>query len=156
MSYRIEPVPAGAAAPLARLHRLCFPEDPWDEADCGAILGMPGCFGFLARQGGVPVGFALALDLGGECEILSLGVVPGRRRRGAGTALLTATAEEARRRGARALVLEVAVDNKAAAALYAAHGFVAIGRRADYYRRGRRLVDALVLRLSLLSSPNST
>src|SRR5579875_563301 len=73
---------------------------------------------------------------------------PARRRHG--------PADRRRRGGAPALVLEVAVDNKAAAALYAAHGFVAIGRRADYYRRGRRLVDALVLRLPLLSSPNST
>jgi ribosomal-protein-alanine N-acetyltransferase len=149
VSLRLEPLPAGAAAPLSRLHRLCFPEDPWDEASCGAILAMPGCFGVLAWEGAAPVGFAVALDTGDACEMLSLGVVPERRRRGAGAALLGAVAGEARRRGARALLLEVAEDNPAAAALYAAHGFAAIGRRARYYRRGRHLVDAVVLRLHL-------
>jgi ribosomal-protein-alanine N-acetyltransferase len=58
---------------------------------------------------------------------------------------------EAQRQGARTLFLEVAQDNSAARGLYAAHGFVQIGRRANYYRRRSGLVDALVLRL-LLSS----
>ncbi|HJU19388.1 MAG TPA: PCRF domain-containing protein, partial [Stellaceae bacterium] len=55
-----------------------------------------------------------------------------------------------------ALMLEMAEDNTAAAALYAAHGFVPIGRRPRYYRRGRHFVDALVLRLRLAKSPHST
>jgi ribosomal-protein-alanine N-acetyltransferase len=149
VSGRVEPLPAGAAEPLSRLHRLCFPDDPWDGASCGGILAMPGCFGVLAWEDAAPVGFAVVLDTGGECEILSLGVVPDRRRRGIGAALLAAVAREARRRGAPALLLEVAEDNAAAAALYAAHGFVAIGRRARYYRRGRQFFDAIVLRLCL-------
>lgn len=149
MSRRIGPLPPGAGGPLARLHGLCFPDDPWDGTACDAILAMPGCFGLIAWEDEAPVGFALALDLGGEGELLSLGVVPERRRRGVGAALLAAVLAEARRRGGRALLLEVADDNAAAAALYAAHGFVAIGRRRRYYRRGRALIDARVLRLSL-------
>lgn len=154
MQYRdveqtVFPCPAGAAEPLSRLHRLCFPDDPWDRAACGEILAMPGCFGVLAWQDAEPAGFGLALATGEVCEVLSLGVLPERRRRGIGTALLAALAREARQRGAVALLLEVAQDNVAAAALYAAQGFVAIGRRAGYYRRGRRRVDALVLRLCL-------
>lgn len=116
---------------------------------------MPGGFGILAWQGESPIGFVLALDLRGECEVLSLGVVPERRRRGAGAALIAALAQEARRRGAQSLVLEVAEDNIAAAALYAACGFVAIGRRPDYYRRFGHFVDALVLRLRLDSPADS-
>jgi ribosomal-protein-alanine N-acetyltransferase len=63
--------------------------------------------------------------------------------------LLAALVDEARRRGARALFLEVADDNTAARRLYAARGFVQVGRRANYYRRAAGLVDALVLRLLL-------
>jgi ribosomal-protein-alanine N-acetyltransferase len=155
VSCHIAPLPPGAAEPLSRLHRLCFPDDPWDETACCEILGMPGCFGFVAWQDAAPIGFALALDLGGTCEILSLGVIPDRRRRGAGAALLAAITAEARRRGGRALVLEVAEDNPVARALYAARGFVAIGRRARYYRRGRQFADALVLRLHLDSPAGS-
>jgi [ribosomal protein S18]-alanine N-acetyltransferase len=117
---------------------------------------MPGCFGFVAWEDETPIGFALALDLGDQCEVLSLGVIPERRRRGAGSALLAAVAEEARRRESRSLILEMAEDNAAAAALYAGHGFVAIGRRAHYYRRDRQFVDALVLRFRLASSSDST
>jgi ribosomal-protein-alanine N-acetyltransferase len=156
VNCRIAPLPPGAALPLSQLHRLCFPDDPWDEAACAAILGMPGCFGLLAWRDETPIGFVLALDLGGECEILSLGVVPARRRRGVGAALLAALGAAARRRGAQSLVLETAEDNAAAGALYAAHGFVTIGRRAHYYRRERHFVDALVLRCPLVSPADST
>jgi ribosomal-protein-alanine N-acetyltransferase len=155
VSCHIAPLPPDAAEPLSRLHRLCFPDDPWDGTACREILDMLGCFGFVAWEDAAPIGFALALDLGGTCEILSLGVAPDRRRRGAGAALLATITTEARRRGSRALVLEVAEDNPAAAALYVAHGFVAIGRRAHYYRRGRQFVDALVLQLHLDSPADS-
>lgn len=149
MSCRLEPLPAGAALPLSRLHRLCFPDDPWDAAACGEILAMPGCFGLLAWEETVPVGFGLALAVGEVCEVLALGVIPERRRGGIGHALVAALIGAARQRGGSALLLEMAEDNAAAAALYAGHGFVAIGRRARYYRRGRRAVDAVVLRLCL-------
>lgn len=152
MSCRLKPLPGGAALPLSRLHRLCFPDDPWDETACREILAMSGCFGVLAWQDEAPVGFGLALAAGEVCEVLSLGVVPKRRRRGAGTALIAALAQEARRRGAAALLLEAAADNVAAAALYAAQGFVAIGQRDRYYRRGRHFVDAIVLRLCLVQA----
>jgi ribosomal-protein-alanine N-acetyltransferase len=155
VSIRCAPLPPGAAAPLSQLHRLCFPDDPWDREACDAILAMPGFFGILTWQDETPIGFALALDLRGECEVLSLGVIPERRRRGAGAALIAALAEEARRRGAQSLVLEVAEDNIAAAALYAACGFVAIARRPHYYRRLGHLVDASVLRRRLDSPADS-
>lgn len=155
MIRRIEPLPPDAAEPLSRLHLLCFPDDPWDAAACREILGMPGCFGFVAWEEATPIGFALVLDLGDTCEILSLGVVPDQRRRGVGAALLAAITAAARRRGAAALTLEVAEDNPAAAALYAAHGFVAIARRTHYYHRDRQSVDALVLRLCL-DSPGAS
>ncbi len=91
----------------------------------------------------------MAQGLGQECEILALGVVPRQRRAGIGAALLASVVAEARRRGAQTLFLEVAEDNTAARALYAAQGFGQIGRRPNYYRRVTGLVDALVLRLLL-------
>ena len=146
MNRAIAPLPAGAAEPLAALHARCFPEEPWDAAALGRILALSGGFGRLAWQGDVPVGFALARDLGDECEILSLGVVPEYRRRGAGQALLSAVVEEAARLGRPSVVLEVAADNRAARALYAAAGFVAVGHRPRYYRRENQIIDALILR----------
>jgi ribosomal-protein-alanine N-acetyltransferase len=108
---------------------------------------MPGCFGWIAWDGESPAGFALARDLGTECEILSLGVVPRRRRRGTACELLAAVIAEARRRDLGSVVLEVAVDNDAARCLYAKLGFNQVGIRPRYYRRRTGLADALILRL---------
>jgi ribosomal-protein-alanine N-acetyltransferase len=142
----IAPVPAGAALPLSAMHLAAFPEDPWDAAALERILALAGGFAYLAWQGEVPAGFILARDLGGEVEILSLGVLPRRRRRGIGRALLDAVVAEAERRSAGSLVLEVATDNQAARGLYAAAGFVQVGRRPRYYRSTDGRADALILR----------
>jgi ribosomal-protein-alanine N-acetyltransferase len=149
VNRRLEAVSGEAAAalavPLSMLHRTCFPEEPWEPQAMAQIMAMAGFFGFMAWEHDEPVGFALALDLGGECEILALGVVPGRRRAGTGSALLAAICEEALRRGGDRVFLEVASDNAGARALYAVGGFVQIGRRRNYYRRPGGPVDALVL-----------
>ncbi len=149
MTRRFEPMSGAAAGPISVLHRACFPEDPWDLRAIEQIMAMPGFFGRIGWEEDMPVGFTLALDLGKESEIVSLGVVRDHRRAGIGSALLDSTCCEARLRGAERVVLEVAVDNHAAAALYAAKGFTVVGRRPDYYRQAGRLVDALILRLAL-------
>ena len=151
MSCHIAPLPAGAAEPLAHLHAACFPADPWDAGALGHILALRGGFGFLAWKAEVPVGFALARDLGGECEILTLGVLPACRCRGIGRKLLRAVLDQARCRAIPSIVLEVATDNAAARQLYVAAGFVTVGRRPRYYRRSDETVDALLLRCRVTS-----
>jgi ribosomal-protein-alanine N-acetyltransferase len=146
---RAAPLPEGAAAALAVLHRACFPDDPWEAGALARILALAGGFGWLAWEADEPVGFILVRDLGSECEVLSLGVLPRWRRRGIASDLLAAAIAEARDRRLPSVVLEVAVDNDAAAALYAAAGFVTVGRRGRYYRRPDGRVDALILRLGL-------
>ncbi len=150
MNRRLQPVSGAAAdvlaAPLSMLHRACFPEEPWTPEAMAKIMAIAGFFGRIAWEDDMPAGFALALDLGGECEILSLGVVPEQRRRGTGSALLAAIGDEAKRRGGHRVFLEVAADNAAAGALYSANGFIQISRRNQYYRRPTGPVDALVLR----------
>ena len=149
----VVPLPAGAAAPLAAMHLAAFPEDPWDAAALERILALTGGFGYLAWQEGAPAGFILARDLGGEVEILSLGVLPGWRRRGVGRALLDAVVAQAQRRSAGSLVLEVATENAAARLLYAACDFVQVGRRPRYYRRADGRADALILRRAVTDKP---
>ncbi len=149
MSVRIEPIPATAAQPLALLHLACFPDDPWDAGALARIMALSGAFGWLAWEEDAPAGFILVRDLGTECEILSLGVAPRWRRRGAAQALLAAAIAETRRRNLPSLVLEVATDNDPATSLYTAFGFVTVGRRPRYYRRPDGRADALILRLTL-------
>lgn len=159
MNLRIElltpPAARALAEPLSRLHRAAFPDDPWGPAAIMQIAGLAGFFGVLVCEAGEPVGFALAFGAGDTCEIAALGVLPERRRNGLGTALLDGVCAEARCRAAHAVILEVAVDNVAAQALYAASGFIRAGRRENYYRRAGRSVDADLLRLTLPRPPGS-
>jgi ribosomal-protein-alanine N-acetyltransferase len=152
VTCRIEPIPAGAAEPLAILHRAAFPDDPWDAPAMGRILELTGCCGWFAWKGACPVGFILVRDLATECEVLSLGVMPRWRRRGLALALMNTAIAKIRCRGIPSLVLEVAIDNEPARALYEAIGFVAVGSRPRYYRRPDGRADALILRLSLAAS----
>jgi [ribosomal protein S18]-alanine N-acetyltransferase len=157
MSPRIAPLAAGAAEPLSLMHASCFPEDPWDAASFEGLLDLYGIFGYLAWLGPDPTdkdptdenvaGFILARDLGGEIEILTLGVLPELRRLGVGRALLDAVIAQAGRRHIGSVVLEVAADNKAARSLYGATGFVRVGARPRYYRRDWTAIDALILHL---------
>jgi len=149
MTSRIEPLLRGAAGPISLLHRACFPEDPWDVEAIEQTMAIPGFFGRVGWAKTAPVGFALALALGEEAEIVSLGVLPSHRRCGIGSAILDAICREARLRGAERVVLEMATDNEAAHALYAGRGFTVVGCRRNYYRRAEGLVDALILRVQI-------
>lgn len=156
MNCRIEPLLPTAAIPASLLHRACFPDDPWDAGAIEQVMGMPGFFGRIAWADQIPVGFALALDLGRECEVIALGVVCGHRRAGIGSALLDSVYFEAGRRRADCVVLEVAADNHAARRLYAVRGFTIVGRRRDYYRHAGSSVDALILRAALAAGRTAT
>jgi ribosomal-protein-alanine N-acetyltransferase len=150
----IRVVAAGATALdlLARLHGACF--DPgWSRESLARLLATPGALAFLAVTGdeaaAEPVGFLLARAAGGECEIISLGVVPAARRQGAARALLAATLAAAASAGARNCFLEVAADNAAARALYLGFGFREVGRRPGYYRNSGGAADAVVMARAL-------
>jgi len=149
VSPSIQPVSVVMAGMLSALHRSIFHEDPWDTPAIAGIIRITGFFGRVACENEQPTGFVMALDLGEECEIVSLGVLRERRRAGGGSALLASACREAKLRGSRSVVLEVAIDNIAARAFYASRGFTSVGRRPNYYPRAGRLVDALVLRLAL-------
>jgi ribosomal-protein-alanine N-acetyltransferase len=140
------PIPGSAAAllpALAALHAAAFPPDQaWGAEAIGLMLGMAGAQGFHSPG----QGFVLARIAADEAEILTLAVAPAARRQGHGTALMAAALAAARARGAAAMLLEVAEGNAAARALYAALGFVPVGRRRRYYADG---TDALILRCPL-------
>jgi ribosomal-protein-alanine N-acetyltransferase len=134
-----------AYAPLlAALHRQAFPREPWGAEFFAQQLGLLGVFALSAGT----AGFVLARVIADECEILTLAVAPESQRQGIGAALLRATMDRARARGARSMVLEVSTANGPALALYFRRGFREVGRRHQYYADGS---DALVLAAQLTS-----
>jgi ribosomal-protein-alanine N-acetyltransferase len=94
-------------------------------------------------------GFALSRSGFEEEELLLVAVVPAARRRGLAQAMLRRTADAARARGARQLLLEMRRGNPAET-LYRDFGFVPIGERRNYYRTpdGTR-IDAITFALRL-------
>ena len=95
---------------------------------------------------------SLARAGGGECEIITLGVVPEQRGAGAAATLMRAIIARAGELDTEEMLLEVADDNPAAIALYKSAAFEPVGRRKDYYRDADGAgVDAIVMRRSLLS-----
>jgi ribosomal-protein-alanine acetyltransferase len=83
----------------------------------------------------------------GQADIQTIAVDPGRRGAGLGRALMHALIDEARRRGAAELFLEVRADNPVARSLYDSLGFAEIGVRRGYYQPDG--VDAIVMRLEV-------
>jgi ribosomal-protein-alanine N-acetyltransferase len=88
-------------------------------------------------------GCLLLSCLSPEGEVLSIGVLPRARRRGAGRLLLEKGMEMLKSRGACVLYLDVRVSNTPARALYSALGFREVGRRRDFYVAPRE--DALLM-----------
>ncbi len=140
---RIAAVPAAAAGALAPLHAESF-DRPWTAADLRELAVLPGVTSLAALDAEEEaLGFVMLRRAADEAEILTLAVAPAARRRGVGRALVEAAVAHA----PAALFLEVAADNAAARALYAAAGFREAGRRRGYYPRpGGEAQDALVLR----------
>lgn len=166
---RVRPMRLGDLPAVGRLQRAAFPYDAWTEAGLRDELALgadrwwvvaetgrvdPADLAAAADAGpahGTGPGPALAgvagMALGPVCDVLSLAVDPTARRRGLGRALLAELLTQAWSAGAERVLLEVAADNEAALALYAAAGFEAVRRRVGYYAgpEGPGSVDALVL-----------
>lgn len=101
---------------------------------------------YAAREAYTPhavCGFVAARLNADELHVNNIGVRPGVRRSGVGSALLGAALEAGFRRGARTAVLEVRAANGPAQALYRRFGFAVTGRRRNYYRNPTD--DALVM-----------
>ncbi len=131
---------------LAALHAAAFTDQrPWSAVEFTTLLASPHVY--LIAQ---PKGFALGRVILDEVELLTIATAPDARRQGIGRTLLAAFEAKALNRGARMAHLEVAADNRAARALYAAAGWEDAGRRPAYYpRHDAPPADALLMQKRL-------
>jgi N-acetylglutamate synthase-like GNAT family acetyltransferase len=95
----------------------------------------------IATRDGAAIGLATYRVEGGECEIVSLDAVEPRG--GAGTALLIAAADEARRLGCRRLWLITSNDNLDALRFYQRRGMRLVAVHRDAIEEARRLKPAI-------------
>ena len=143
----MEQADASQAELLASLHARAFPK-PWSAAEIAKLMENPSVFAILSRDP-EPQGFVIAWAIAADSEILTLAVTPDARRKGIGSALVTAASVAALVRGAATMHLEVGETNAAALALYKKLGFEQAGRRSAYYAGEGGAVDALVMRRNL-------
>jgi ribosomal-protein-alanine N-acetyltransferase len=130
---------------LAPIEADLFGPERWSTAMFWNELAN-GNFYLVAIDDGELVGYAGLSLGGGEGWVQNVAVRRDRQRHGIGRALLEALLVEAQRQGAATVLLEVAVDNRAAQKLYDAYGFEPVGIRRGYYQPSN--TDALVMRKS--------
>ncbi|MTH62669.1 GNAT family N-acetyltransferase [Paracoccus shanxieyensis] len=128
---------------LADLHLRCFGMHPrpWSAAEIEDLLASR--LNFLIQM---PQGFLIGRSVADEAELLTLAVAPEARRQGIARGLIGDFRQSAKARGAVEAFLEVASDNAAARALYAADGWAQVGQRRNYYAPG---IDAILMRRDL-------
>ncbi len=134
------------AATMAQVHAAAYWMDrPWSLREFTDLRESPHV---LALGDGRA--FILARVIADEAEILTIATHPAHHRQGLARALLEQFHAAARQRGAARAFLEVAADNHAARALYAAAGYRQIGQRRAYYPRDTgQAADALILQITL-------
>ncbi|HLH19571.1 MAG TPA: ribosomal protein S18-alanine N-acetyltransferase [Bryobacteraceae bacterium] len=91
-------------------------------------------------------GYVVTCIRGERAELVSIAVVPAGRRRGAASALLTATLRRLRRRPVDRCGLMVRVSNAAARGFYEKFGFRKVRTVRGYYEDGE---DGLLMTKSL-------
>jgi ribosomal-protein-alanine N-acetyltransferase len=129
------------------LEQKLFPIDAWPLQMFLDELAQPDTRRYLVAESadGI-VGYAGLMCIEPIADVQTIAVVPDYEGRGIGSTLLTTLIDEARRRYAADLLLEVRADNPRAQRLYLRFGFEQIHVRPRYYRDG---VDALIMRLQL-------
>ena len=128
---------------LVALEALCFrhPGERFHRRQIRDLLNNPRAIVTFARAGGEIAGWAVGLlrrtgphTFSGR--LYALAVHPDFRGRGLGARLAQTVLDQLRRRGARALSLEVRDPNPAAQGLYRRLGFKPAGSLPDYYGPG--------------------
>lgn len=145
----IQKISADQAPLLATLHRESFGPAGWDMKQMEGSLALDTTEGWSASTHQELTGFILCQFTPEAIEILTFCVKPDRQRQKIGERLLRHAVQESKTRGATKVFLEVAADNVAAIKLYEKAGFKITGKRANYYKRDEKQVDALAFTLTL-------
>jgi ribosomal-protein-alanine N-acetyltransferase len=123
---------------------------PWSRGNFVDSLASGYTAQVLCDEGGLMLGYLVAMAGVDEMHLLNLTVAPRHRRQGHARFLLEALIDLSRSRRAQQLWLEVRESNGRARVIYLQRGFVHVGVRKGYYPapHGQR-EDAIVMSLTL-------
>lgn len=138
---------AEQVADAAALEERLF-SHPWKEKDFSESLSDPARAFFGCTEGERLLGYCGLQWSGEQGDILTIGVEPACRRKGAGAALMEEAIKECRKRGVKELFLEVRESNLAARGLYEKCGFTLLYARKNYYSDPKE--DGLIYRLEVM------
>ncbi len=122
---------------------------PWAEKVFRDELAADGRFYLKASVDGELVGYGGLMVVMPDAHITTVVVDSDHRGSRIGTRLMLELTEEAIRRGAGSLTLEVRISNQAAQALYRRFGMAPVGLRKQYYTDE----DALIMWVHDIDSP---
>lgn len=141
--FRLRPLRRGDLEACWKIERAVYP-DPWRREHLEEMIELDAGLALAAADSRDRiVGYAMGWVAADEAELANIAVDEGWRRRGVGAGLLLAFADEAGRRGAERIWLEVRESNAPARRFYGRHGFAAVGRRPGYYEEPDE--DAIVM-----------
>jgi ribosomal-protein-alanine acetyltransferase len=123
---------------LIALEDAVFTTDNLSRRSFRHFLTSRGATLLVAEENGKLAGYVLVLcrPRSKLARLYSIAVAPHIGRRGVGPLLLKAAEDAARRRGRRAMRLEVHQNNTRAIARYEKSGYRLFGRHRDYYDNG--------------------
>ncbi len=146
MNWLFRPMTTADLPEVMAIEERCFVH-AWDEACFLGELVAPLSSCLVCCHQSVVVGYMVYRVVVDECHLLSVAVDPGFQRKGMAKRLVKALFDDASRRGARLVWLEVRPSNAAARRLYEHMGFEQVERRLRYYENDGE--DALVMARAL-------
>ena len=158
MTHSVRLLTREDAAGVHALHARCFPPDEaWSAWSFRDTLALPTTIGLATEAGERLSGMILAQNTPPDADILTMCVDPDYRRAGLATDLLNGLVRLLGPYGVNRLCLDVAADNGAATAFYESSGFLADGRRRNYYERSDGTqVDAVPMSRSIAGQANES
>ena len=119
----IRPVETRDLDTIAMIESRLFAR-PLSRGDLEQLLARPASRGFVFEDAEAGVtSYALFMNAGASADLVSLGTDPKAQRGGLASRLLTSALQDLAGEGVEEVILEVAVDNIAALALYKRPGF---------------------------------
>jgi ribosomal-protein-alanine N-acetyltransferase len=120
---------------IYRIDQICFPpEIAFSRGEFLFYLGHRKRIAYLAEGSDGIAGFVLAqIDNASIAHVVTLDVVPEMRRCSVGTRLMNQMHDELQKRGVKAAILEVGVQNTAARRLYEKLGYESECLLPGYY-----------------------